>query len=278
MRKTIITVMAAASIFALAACTKQSGGNEASGNAALSAGASVFDGTWKADLASVQIESKPDVYLLKDGQFSCSTCVPPLVVAADGAFHAVTGRPYADEISVKVADDHNVTRTNKKGGRETGVNKMNVSADGKTLTVDFIDSSTPDAKPVTGSYTETRVAEAPAGAHAVSGSWKPDKYNSVSDEGIVTTYKLDGDMLHMTTPGGVSYDAKLGGAAVPVKGDIGGTTVAVARAGDNGFTETYTRGGKVTSIGTFTVTDGKMNVVFESKQDGSTTRYVANTS
>jgi len=248
------------------------------GDAVAAAAGDVISGTWKADLATVQIKSKPDVYLLQDGKFSCSTCVPPLEVAADGSFHAVTGRPYADEISLKVDDDHNVTRNSKKGGRDTGQMKMSVSADGKTLTVNFVDSSTPGAKPVTGSYTETRVAAGPAGSHAVSGSWQPDKYNSVSDEGIVTTYRIDGDTLHMTTPGGTSYDAKFGGEGVPVKGDIGGTTVAVARSGDNGFTETYSRDGKVISVGPFTVTDGKMNVVFENKQDGSTTQYVANKS
>ena len=88
----------------------------ASGNAAApAAAANGIDGTWKADLASVQIDQKPDQLLLKAGQYSCATCTPPLTVAADGAFHAVTGRPYADQMSVKVDDDHNVTRTSQEG-------------------------------------------------------------------------------------------------------------------------------------------------------------------
>ena len=75
---------------------------------------------------------------------------------------------------------------------------------------------------MTGSLTETRVADAPAGAHALSGSWKMDKYDNVSDEGTTVTYKLNGDTLHMTSPAGQSYDAKLDGTEVPIQGDTGG--------------------------------------------------------
>ena len=276
MYKTTIAALAAASLFALTACNQQpAAGNNATSTAAA---ADAIDGTWKADLASVQIDQKPDELLLKDGKFDCATCTPPLTVAADGAFHAVTGRPYADEISVKADDDHNVTRTDKKGGKVVGDNKFSVSADGKTLTVSFTDSSTPDAKPVTGNYTETRVAAAPAGAHAISGSWKPEKYNSVTEEGLTTTYQLAGDTLNMSSPAGQSYSAKIGGPEAPIKGDIGGTTVTVEKV-DGGIRETYHRDGKVTGVATSTVgADGKMSVTYENKQNGSTTKYTASKS
>ena len=275
MRKIIVAALAAASFLAISGCNKQAA---STGNAAAPAAASgdAISGTWKADLASVQMDQKPDQLLLKDGQFSCATCTPPLTIAADGAFHAVTGRPYADSISVKVDDDHNVTRTSRKGGKVTNEGKYSVSSDGKTLTVTFTDSSTPNAPPVKGSLSETRVAAAPAGAHAISGSWKPDKYNSVSEEGLTVTYKLDGDMLHMSSPAGSSYDAKLDGTDAPVKGDIGGTTVSVKKLADNSFEETAKRDGKVVSVTTFTVgADGKMNVTSEDKQANSTMKYVA---
>jgi hypothetical protein len=222
MYRTTITALAAASLLALTACNQQpAAGNNTTSTAAA---ADAINGTWKADLTSVQIDQKPDELLLKDGKFDCATCTPPLTVAADGAFHAVTGRPYADEISIKADDDHNVTRTDKKGGKVIGDNKYSVSADGNTLTVSFTDSSTPDAKPVTGNFTETRVAEA------------------------------------------------------PIKGDIGGTTVTVEKV-DGGFRETYHRGGKVTGVATSTVgADGKMSVTYESKLNGSTTKYTASKS
>jgi hypothetical protein len=278
MRTTIIAALAATSLLTLSACKQATtSDNMASGNAAAPAAASGgIDGTWKADLASVQIDQKPDQLLLKAGQFSCATCTPPLTLAADGAFHAVTSRPYADQMSMKVDDDHNVTRISQKGGRETGQTKYSVSGDGKTLTVSFTDSSTPNAKPVTGSYTETRVADAPAGAHPISGSWKLAKYNNVSDEGLTVTYKVDGDTLHMSSPAGQSYDAKLDGSDTPIKGDVGGTTASVKKLADNSYQETDKRGGKVVGVATFSVgADGKLNVVSEDKLAGSTMKYSA---
>src|SRR5690242_11125921 len=116
MRKTVIAAMAAASLLSLSACNKYGAGGNASENAAApAAGADAINGTWKADLSTVQMSGKPDQILLKDGKFDCPTCTPPITLAADGAFHPVTGRPYADSMSIKVDDDHDVTRTDKKG-------------------------------------------------------------------------------------------------------------------------------------------------------------------
>jgi hypothetical protein len=279
MHKTITVAMAAASLLALAACKQTTSANEnASSNATTTAGtaaagADAINGTWKTDLASVKVDSKPDQLLLKDGQFSCSTCTPPLTVAADGAMHAVD-RPFADHVSVKVDDDHNVTRTSQKGGKTTGVAKYNVSADGKTLTIDFNNSS--GSKAVTGKITETRVAAAPAGAHAISGSWKQNQINNVSDEGLTVTFNVEGDTLHMSAPTGQSYDAKIDGPDVPIKGDISGTTASVKKLADNSYQETDKRGGKVIDVITMTIgADGKMTGKDENKQDGSTTTWVA---
>lgn len=273
MHKTITVAMAAASLLALAACKQTTANGNASSNTGAAAGAEAINGTWKTDLSSVKIDTKPDQYLLKGGQFSCSTYTPPLTVTADGAFHPVT-RPFADHIAVKVDDDHNVTRTSQKDGKTTGEAKYTVSADGNTLTVNFQNMA--GSKTVTGSFTEARVAPAPAGAHAMSGSWKPNKFNSVSDEGLTVTFNLQGDTLHMSTPTGQSYDAKLGGPDVPIKGDISGTTASVKKLADNGYQETDKRGGKVIDVITMTIgADGKMSGKDENKQDGSTTTWVA---
>lgn len=277
MAKIITAALAAVSIIALGACSKPAATNgNATDNAAAAAGS--IDGIWKADIASFKVDAKPDEFLVKDGKYSCSTCTPPLTLPADGAFHPVTGRPYADHVSIKVDDDHTVTRTGQKDGRETGSATMKVSDDGKTLTVSWKDSSTPNAAPLTGRYTETRVAAAPAGAHALSGSWKPEKVDNASPDALTTTYKTDGDTLNMTS-GGQSYSAKFGGPEAPVQGDIGGTTVSVERAGANAIRETFHRDGKVVSVITSTIgADGKLAVVVEDKRQGDTTRYSASKS
>lgn len=271
----ITAVFATASLLALAACDKQpTANNENASGQTAAASADSISGTWKADINSVQFDQKPDEYLLKDGQYSCKSCGPAYSVAADGAFHPVK-LPYADEMAVKVVDDRNITRTSKKGGREVGGTSMAVSADGNTLTVSFTDSSVADSPPSKGEVTETRVGPAPAGAHAVSGQWKPGKLANFNAEALTVTYRLEGDTLHMSAPSGVSFDAKIGGPDVPIKGDIAGTTASVVKSGDS-YVETDKRDGKVVWVGTFTVgSDGHLNVVGEDKLSGTTTRWSA---
>ena len=278
MHRTITVAMAAASLLALAACKQSTtAGNEAAAgeNASATAAANQgIDGTWVADIESVQFDAKPDEYLLQAGQYSCKTCNPSYTVPADGAFHPVS-LPYADSMAVKVVDDHTVLRTAKKGGRQTGETKLSVSADGNTLTGEFKDTSAENAPPSTGTFTETRVGPAPAGAHAVSGQWKIAKLANFNPESLTAAYKVEGDTLHYSSPSGYSFAAKIGGPEVPIKGDIGGTTASVTKNGDS-YVETDKRDGKVISVTTFTPgSDGKLNFVSEDKRDGSKTSWTS---
>ena len=278
MHKSITAALAAASIIALGACNKQPASNEttaeANAPAATEASAEAMNGTWKADINSVQFDQKPDEYLLSAGQYSCKSCAPSYTVAADGAFHPVS-LPYADSMSVKVVDDHTIQRVSKKGGRQVGESKVTVSADGKTLNGEFTDSSAEGAPPTKGQYEETRVGAAPAGAHAVSGQWKPEKLANFNEEALTITLNIEGDTVHFSSPSGYSYDAKIGGPDVPIKGDIAGTTASVTKEGD-GYLETDKRDGKVVGTTKFTMgADGKLHIVGEDKLTGSKTTWTA---
>jgi hypothetical protein len=236
-----------------------------------------FSGTWKADLSSVQAPQKPDVFMIKGGVYTCRSCVPAVTVKADGAFHRVTGHPYYDELSVKVVDAHTVESDNRLKGKLIGRGTNTVSADGRTLTFTFTDTSSPNGKVVTGKGTEHRVGPAPAGAHAYSGSWRTDKFDNVSDAGLLVTYKLVGDMLQMTTPTGQSYQAKIGGGAVPIHGDNAATMASVRRLGATTLQEIDTRAGKPVGVTTMTLNkDGRsMSVVFEDKVQATRMAYKA---
>lgn len=277
MHRSLYLAMAATSLLALASCRQVNVDGNASGNATANASAAAgtdpIDGTWKADLASVKIDAKADQFLVKDGQFSCPTCTPPIAIPADGAFHPVD-RPYADHMSIKIDDDHNITRTNQKGGKTTYVAKFNVSPDGKTLNINFNDTTAPKA--VTGTFVETRTADGPAGSHILSGSWQPQKPSNISEEGLTVTLKADNDMLHNSSPTGQGYDAKLDGTDTPIKGDIAGTTASVKKLASGSYQETDKRGGKVVEVVTMTVgADGKLSVKDENKLNGSTTTWVS---
>ena len=272
MRKTVLLAAAGVSLITISACNKQA---SVSGNASTqTAAADAINGTWKADISSVQWETKPDEYLLQNGTYTCKSCTPPYSVAADGAFHPVN-TPYFDSDSVKVVDAHTVTETSKKGDKQIGVGTTTISADGNTSTTQFTDTSAP-GEPSKGEFSETRVGPAPAGAHAISGQWKPSKLANFNDAALTFTVNVSGDTYKSSSPDGTSYEAKIGGGDVPISGDIAGTTVSVARSGDNGYAVTRKRDGKVVGVTTYTVgADGKLKGVNENKQNGSITRWSA---
>src|SRR5712664_3248414 len=238
---------------------------------------SVFDGTWKVDLKTAQFPTKPDVYLLQDGMYRCKTCVPAIAIKADGQDQKVTGHPYFDTMSIKLVDDRTIEELDKKNGKVVVKSKTWASADGNKLMFEFTDSSATNADPVTGKGEETRVAKGPAGSHAISGSWQATKMDTVSDNGLSFTYKVEGDRLTMTTPTGQSYTAKLDGTEAPYKGDLGTTSVSVKRLDKNTLEETDKRDGKVTAVERMTVAaDGRsIAIIVDDKLQGTSIQFVA---
>jgi hypothetical protein len=238
---------------------------------------SAIDGTWKIDLKTTQFPKKPQVYLLQDGMYHCKSCVPPIDIKADGQDQKVTGQPYYDTMSIKVVDDRTIEETTKKNGKTVGTSRTWVSPDGNTLMLEFTDSSATNADPVTGKGEETRVAKCPAGSHAISGSWQATKMDSVSDNGLSITYKVEGDRLTMTTPTGQSYTAKLDGTEAPYKGDPGTTSVSVKRLDKNTIEETDKRDGKVIAVERITVAaDGRsITITVDDKLQGTSIQFVA---
>src|SRR5712692_243186 len=125
--------------------------------------------------------TNPYVYFLQDGMYHCKTCVPAVDVKADGQDHQVAGHPYYDSVNIKVVDDRTIEETDKKNGKTVATSKTTVSADGKTASFEFTDSSNTSGDPVTGKGEITRVAERPAGSHAMSGSWRTTKFENISE-------------------------------------------------------------------------------------------------
>ena len=232
---------------------------------------SALDGTWKFDKDTAKFPTKPDEYLLKDGMYHCKTCVPQLDVKADGQDHSVTGHPYYDTANIKMVDDHSIEETYKKSGKVVSTSKSTVSADGSTVTFEFSDSSASSGDPVTGKGQATRVGKVPAAAHAISGSWRTAKMDTISDNAMTVTFKVNGDTLAMSNPTGQAYTAKLDGTDAPYKGDPGTTSVSVKKMGPNSIEETDKRDGKVISVSRLTVSaDGKtLKVQWQDKLHGT---------
>jgi hypothetical protein len=232
---------------------------------------STFEGTWKFSMDTAKFPTKPDEYLLKDGMYHCKTCAPPVDVKADGQDQKVTGHPYYDTANIKVVDDHSIEEMYKKNGKVVSTSKSTVSADGNTLMFEFSDSSATSGDPVTGKGEATRVAKAPEGAHAISGSWRMAKMDTISDNAMTVTYKVSGDTLTMSNPTGQGYTAKLDGTDAPYHGDPGTTSVSLKKTGPNSIEETDKRDGKVIGMAQMTVSaDGKtLKVQWEDKLHGT---------
>ena len=184
-------------------------------------------------------------------------------------------QPYYDSMSKTIVDANTVKTAIRKGDKQISESTAVVSPDGKTLTTSW--HQTPVGQPaVSGTTIETRVDPAPAGAHAISGSWKTAKYEGISEEALTVTFNVAGDTLTMKSPAGQSYTAKFGGPEVAIAGDPGGTMVKVERVAPNIIRETNSRGGKVVNVTTTTAgADGKLSIVSEDKQQASTMTYSA---
>jgi hypothetical protein len=185
-------------------------------------------------------------------------------VKADGKDQAVAGQPF-DSISVEIVDAKTVREIEKKDGQVVSDEKLTLADDGATAVDEF------------GNWKLrlVRVEKGPAGAHGLSGSWKPVKMEAVSDRELLVTYKLEGEIFRMSRPTGQSFAAKLDGSEGIYRGDAEINGVVVRRIGADTIEETDKWNGKVVSVTTLTVSaDGKsMKVVVKDAGDGSANEF-----
>ena len=223
---------------------------------AVAAAQSVFDGTWKTDVSSIDFPAKPVVYVFKDGMYECKTCATKVLVKADGKDQKIEGNPYADTLSVRIIDKNNLEMINKKAGKVVSKRKVAVSVDGNSMKIEYANSSSTNSEVVKGATSYARIAYDKTAPHQMSGSWKAMKAENRSDNGLIITYKSEGDTLMMSQPTGESYAAKTNGTDAPFKGDPGVTTVSVKLAKKNILEETFKRDGKVVATNRMDVDAG----------------------
>ena len=231
---------------------------------------SAFDGTWKTRMESMKVTGKPDQFDVVGGVYTCESCTPQIQVAADGADHAVSGHPYYDTVAVTVVDTRAIRIVDKETGREVYNMTYSVSSDGKTLQATLTDYSGPQV--ASGAFTAKRVAAGPAGSHATSGSWQPERMSDANDALRIISYQMTPEGFIMRW-NGQSYRARFDGQQYSVEGDPAHTMVVVRRIDTNTVEETDYRGGKATDeIRMATAPDGKtMQVTDTDLEHGQTT-------
>lgn len=238
---------------------------------------SPFDGTWKAQMSSLAMQAKPDGFLLKNGTYSCSSCIPAAYsVPADGAYHAVKGRDYWDEVAVTMADDHQVKFSYRRAGKVVGEGSATVSPDGNTLTMVGHNNDNASGVPVEFSTAETRIGAPVAGAHLMSGQWKSTPPNAISDQAMTMTLMVGDGTAHVKYGTGETIDAKIGGPYAPNVGDPGKTMTKVVQPGPRMLEMTDMRGGKVVQVSTLAIQDdGTLKGSWKDPRDGSSGSWVA---
>jgi hypothetical protein len=236
---------------------------------------SPLDGTWRTQLNQTKFSPKPLASYLSQGWYHCVSCSPSFDVKADGQDQPVSGQSY-DTISVHEADAKSIQITTKKAGATISETTRTASADGKTMTVKSTFHPANGGPVVTSEVKATRVGLAPAAINSISGSWRIASVQQ-SENGLLSTFKSNGDEITMTAKTGETYTAKFDGTDYPVKGATGWDLVALKRISKNTFEETDKRAGKITDVSTITISaDGKkMTVVDTDKETDRTSTFVA---
>ena len=227
---------------------------------------SPFDGTWVIDTDKNRnyAAEKPIAFSLADGMFRDGD----RVVKADGADQKVPATGYWDTVSVCIVDEHTVEVTSKKAGKPMFTETDTVSPDGDTLTQ--VVKDTTEAEAVTFESKFKRIAPAPPGSHALSGSWQIFEQSRSANSTIIA-YKCTSQGFSAETPLGEKFDAKFDGKFYLMEDDPARTMVAVKQIDANTVEMTNQRDGKIVFVVRLEVTpDGKaIHASSESKEDGS---------
>jgi hypothetical protein len=206
---------------------------------------SPFDGTWVAKLESAQLPSRPEVYLLQNGIYECTSCVPKIKAKADGKDYPIAGSPYFSTVSIRVIDNSDIQLTEKQGSKVVYEEADKVSADDETLLQSVTDSAAPTGQAVTAEESFKRISPGPTGSNAISGSWQAQKVKVTSENGITVTYHSTPHGLQASTPGGEGYDARFDGKEYSIRGDPAHSTVSLRQINANTIVETDKQDGRV---------------------------------
>ncbi|KPF53442.1 hypothetical protein IP65_13845 [Novosphingobium sp. AAP1] len=241
---------------------------------------SVFNGEWVLDLSSAQLSNKPFTVTVKDGQFTCDSCVPSYTIPADGAFHPVARQTSLDEASVTIIDPRTMRMVERLRGRVVHDETDVASPDGATLTYTVVIGGATSGKTTKETGVQVRTGTADPAAHLTSGAWRTTTIADPSAEKTRFTITVNGNVMSQRNSTGQSFAATIGGGFVPISGtDIPGE-VSVTRDGPRTLIETFRRQGQIGIVRTLTVlADGKtLAISNDNKLLGSVDRLTAHKS
>lgn len=232
-----------------------------------------FDGAWVIQPELTTFGMRSPTLSLERGVFRRSDCKSePIAVPADGAAHAVKGQPLFDAMSVRVLDPKRVEIVETSADKPAWKGLYAVSANGRKMTLEFEDDRA--ARPVTGVLTYMRDGDALAGAHAASGTWRPERLTRLSANGLSITIGMQRkavaqddelaagpnfyDSFTFAGSDGRGADGKLDAHDYALNGYLPGATVALNRLQPNILQFNRAQNGNLVEISRATVSsDGQ---------------------
>jgi hypothetical protein len=144
-----------------------------------------------------------------------------------------------------------------------------VSPGGKAMTRKAVDYSKPDRRPIPTTMTYRRIGQPRRTGSLVSGRWAATGVATTRDY-LTETFALNGTRFRSSGPGGIGYDAVIGGPPVPMKGDSEDARAAVAMPNDRTIVVTMSAKGVTSLLMTMTLLpdDRTINVTARRMIDG----------
>lgn len=192
----------------------------------LSMADSPFAGTWvvQPELTTFG-EDHPLELMIERGTYRRSDCAGPLEVPADGSDRPVKDQPLFDTLSVRLVDRRRVDIVQKLADKVTWKGVYTVSKDQHSMTLDFDDERA--ASPVTGTIQYSRTGEPLSAAHALSGTWNPQKLIHLSAAGATLTIEEAGQGLAVNWADGRRVVSPLDAKYYPLAGYLPGAQVSI---------------------------------------------------
>ena len=233
---------------------------------------SPFNGTWLIDLGSIERRPEITIFALRNGVFSRAGHGRGFAVMADGRIHGIAGDVYVDAVAVTVLGPRRVREIDRLRGRIVYSVTYDVSRYGTTMTARVVDWGKPDHKPITTVVTRARIGRAGPGS-PLNGRWQ--ETGAKTTRGHRTDrFRLVGNRISDTGPGGYGYEAVIGGPAAPVRGDVASAETAVTMPDEHTIVERSFVNGAPTFTKTMTLMPDGRAIRVVGRRQGETADVV----
>jgi hypothetical protein len=192
---------------------------------AVSMANSPFAGTWVVQPELTTFQEHPLVLMIEREAYRRSDCVAPLELPANGSDQPVEGQPLFDQMSVRLVDRRRVEVVQKMAGKIAWKGVYTVSKDQRSMALEFDDERA--SKAVTGVIQYARQGSPLSGAHALSGSWRPEKLTQLSASGLTMTIQEKDPGMAVTWSDGRSAESPLDAKYYPLNGYVSGAQISI---------------------------------------------------